>query len=109
MTPGKSASQAGHAYLGAFIQATGHDAGFRQQAQEYASEQPGTKVCLQASLDEVLRLKDRADQLGLPNFLVVDSGHQAFNNGLETTTAWGFGPCTREQAKPIVKKLKLHP
>lgn len=108
MSPGKSASQAGHAYLGAFLEATGHDAGFRQQAQDYASQQPGTKVCLQAPLSKVLLLKEKADQLGLPNFLVTDSGHQAFNNGVETITAFGLGPCTREQAKPIVKNLKLH-
>lgn len=107
MDPGKSASQAGHAYLGSFIKASGHDSGFKQQADEYAKLSPGTKVCLQASLREVLKLKDEADQLGVPNFLVIDSGHQVFNQGLPTVTAWGVGPLTREQAKPLVGKLRL--
>ena len=104
MTPGKMASQAGHAYLGAFLETQRSNS---VQAAEYASESPGTKVCLQGSLPQILKAHAQAKALGVPFFVVIDSGCQNFFEGAPTLTAFGFGPATDEQVKPITKKLKL--
>ena len=104
MTPGKMASQAGHAYLGVFLDAQRSNS---VQAAEYASESPGTKVCLQGSLPQIAHALSQAKALGVPFFVVIDSGCQNFFEGAPTLTAFGFGPATDEQVKPITKKLKL--
>lgn len=107
MDAGKAASQAGHAYLGAYLESAASYGLFRDQASEYACQKPGTKVCLSATLREIQDIKYRADAANLPNFLVVDSGCSNFYDGLPTVTALGIGPATRDQVKPLIKKLKL--
>jgi peptidyl-tRNA hydrolase len=77
MSPGKCASQAGHAYLGAFLQA---QSSTPQIAADYAADLPGTKVCLQASLTALIR---------------------------PTITALGFGPSVKSQIPKFITKLKL--
>ncbi len=52
MTPGKIASQAGHAYLGAFLRCQELNP---QLLAEYLKDFPGTKVCLNGkNLDALL-------------------------------------------------------
>jgi len=104
MSPGKIASQAGHAYLGAFLDATTKTPAV---ASAYAQEAPGTKVCLHGSLSAILKAADEAARLGVPHFLVVDSGCANFFNGEPTVTALGLGPATREQSHSITKKFNL--
>ena len=104
MSPGKCASQAGHAYLGAFLQA---QESHSQIAADYAADLPGTKVCLQASLTALIRAKAEAEQAGLPTFLVVDSGCANFFAGRPTITALGFGPSVKSQIPKFITKLKL--
>lgn len=108
MEAGKVASQAGHAYLGAFLRASSSVEAFSVQAREYSLLEPGTKVCLQASLQKILMTQEKLISLGLPHFLVVDSGHQSFYNGVSTVTALGIGPLYQHQAKPVVGKFRLH-
>jgi peptidyl-tRNA hydrolase len=64
-------------------------------------------VCLNGSLEQILQAKVKADMLGVPNFLVVDSGCEDLNDGAPTVTAWGVGPLNSRQAKPLVKRFRL--
>ncbi len=105
MEPGKIASQAGHAYLGAFIHAD------KDTQLEYHFEfpaSPGTKVCLAVkNLAHLLRAKEEAEAAGVPVYLVTDSGCTNFFNGEPTVTALGIGPATKEQVKHITKRFQL--
>lgn len=104
MAPGKIASQAGHAYLGAYLQAIQTHP---QTATDYHRDGLGTKVCLQASFSQILAAKDAAEQAGLPTFLVVDSGCADFFEGKPTITALGIGPANIDQLPKKIRKLQL--
>jgi peptidyl-tRNA hydrolase len=105
MSPGKAASQAGHAYLGAFLAAHSQTP---ETALQYASDLPGTKVCLEARNEEdILRIQDSLRQHNIPHFLVVDSGCPNFFDGQPIITAIGFGPSLKHAVKPVTKRLKL--
>lgn len=106
MSPGKLASQAGHAYVGAFISTQDS-----QRIAEYHQElpaSPGTKVCLKAkNLDHILKAKDLAQAAGIPHFLVTDSGCSNFFDGQPIVTALGIGPATKAEVHHITKKFQL--
>lgn len=104
MSPGKCASQAGHAYLGAFLEA---QKSTPEIAEAYCADLPGTKVCLQAGLSHLLRAKAELEQAGIPTFLVVDSGCPNFFDGRPTVTALGFGPASRSQLPKFINRLQL--
>ncbi len=106
MPPEKMASQAGHAFLGAFLQC--HDPSVLAQYHKDFPESPGTKVCLAArSLAELLHAEQSARVAGLPAFRVVDSGCENFFGGQPVITALGIGPATKAQIQHLTKKLKL--
>ncbi len=72
MTPGKIASQAGHAYLGVFLRCQELNP---QLLAEYLKDFPGTKVCLNGkNLDALLRAQAEAEASGIPCSLITDSG-----------------------------------
>jgi len=104
MSPGKLCSQAGHAYLGAFIEAS-------KQAPHataaYLADSPGTKVTLQATEQQLLRAELELQGAGIPSFKMIDSGHLPFFNGKPTLTSLGFGPCTADQLPQYIKRLQL--
>ncbi len=103
MTPGKIASQTGHAYVEAIKQEGQHCAA-------YLEEEPGTKICLGAKSESDLRkAADWLKQNGIPHSIITDSGHVAFFEGVPTVTALGFGPCLRHEVKALTKKFKLLP
>lgn len=105
MVEGKKISQAGHAYLGAFINANAE----LQSAYhaEYPTH-PGTKVCLEAkNLHHLLRAKEEAEAAGIPTYLVTDSGCENFFGGEPTITALGLGPACKDQIKQITKRYQL--
>ena len=102
MSAGKLASQAGHAYLGAFQAAQGSP-----EHAAYASLSPGTKVCLQGDLEQIGRAVEKLTQAGIPHYLVIDSGCPNFFNGTPVLTAIGFGPTAQAVARKITKGLKL--
>ena len=104
MTPGKSASQAGHAYLGAFIEASKKTPDI---AAAYAADLPGTKVALQASTERIYRARLELQQAGIPHFVTIDSGCPDFFNGEPILTSIGFGPCTSRQLPKYIRKLQL--
>ena len=105
MGQGKTASQAGHAYLGAFLNANS------DLQKEYHSEfpqHPGTKICLAAkNLHHLLRAKEEAEAAGIPAYLVTDSGCENFFGGEPTVTALGLGPASKNQIKNITKRFQL--
>jgi peptidyl-tRNA hydrolase, PTH2 family len=106
MTPGKIASQSGHAFLGAFLQCR-DDSRLGEYHKDFP-QSPGTKVCLQArNLDQLLRAEQLARDAGLSIFRVVDSGCENFFGGRPIITALGIGPATRKEIQHITKKLKL--
>lgn len=104
MSPGKCASQAGHAYLGAFLEA---QQSRPEVAEAYCTDGLGTKVCLQAGLNHLLRTKEELGQAGIPTFLVVDSGCSNFFDGRPTITALGFGPVVKSQLPKFINRLQL--
>lgn len=104
MNAGKVASQAGHAYLDAYIQALELQPAI---AHEYKCDGHGIKVCLAvASLDALLLAKSKAKEAGLPHALITDSGYTVFD-GQSTITALGIGPVRKEQIKHITGALPL--
>ncbi len=106
MGPGKIASQAGHAYLGAFLQCK--DSKITQAYHSEFPESPGTKICLCVdTLDQLLNAEQQAKEAGLSFFRVVDSGCKNFFNGEPTITALGIGPATKNQIKHITGRFKL--
>jgi len=106
MSAGKLASQAGHAFLGAFLQCP--DAEPLSRYHKDFPKSPGTKVCLKArNLSQLLHAEQAARDTGLSVFRVVDSGCENFFGGKPVITAVGFGPATKDQVQHITRKLQL--
>ncbi len=106
MAPGKLTSQAGHAFLGAFVQCK--DSELRAEYHKGFPHSPGTKVCLRArNLDQLLGAEFAALAAGLSVFRVIDSGCENFFGGQPVITALGIGPATKEKIQHITKKFQL--
>lgn len=105
MSAGKIASQAGHAYLGAFLKCQELNP---QSLAEYLKDFPGTKVCLQSpDLDSLLRAQAEAEASGIPCSLIIDSGCPNFFDGKPIITAIGLGPAKSHQIKHITRRFQL--
>ena len=59
------------------------------------------------SLYAIERAKEALQQMGIPHFLVVDSGCPNFFNGEPVVTALGFGPARKHQLPKITKRFNL--
>jgi len=96
MSAGKMAAQASHASLGAFLRADSRKiADWQEQGQK--------KVVVKA--DDLIKLKQVADDLEIANFLVKDAGLTELEAG--TMTALGLGPDQEEKIDKITGGLKL--
>jgi peptidyl-tRNA hydrolase, PTH2 family len=105
MSPGKIASQAGHAYLGAFLKCQDLNPSVLA---EYLKSFPGTKVCLKAKhLAALLRAQAQAQSARIPCSLITDSGCPNFFNGQPIITALGLGPANENQIKHITRRFEL--
>lgn len=104
MSKGKAASQAGHAYLGAFLHAQKLNTPY---VAPYGLQAPGTKVCLHGSISELEQAVLSAKELGIPHFLVVDSGCNNFYDGKPIVTALGIGPCPRHIINSVTGTFQL--
>lgn len=104
MKAGKCASQAGHAFLDAFLLARQCDPG---RCDAYRLHRHGTKVVLNASYERLLYLYRKARQLGLPVAPVIDEGCPNFFDGEPVLTALGLGPLTRREASQLLGGLPL--
>ena len=109
MPPGKLASQAGHAFLEAFLTA---QKASPATAALYAADPPGTKVVLRARhLYDIERVRHECARLGIPHALITDSGHvlPPHFTGAPIVTALGFGPATRDEVGRLTRGLALVP
>ena len=107
MDAGKTASQAGHAYLGAYINPSQDPSVLAEYHKDYP-QSPGTKVCLACkNLPALLRAEAEAIEAGIPTFKVIDSGCENFFGGRPIVTALGIGPATRDQIRHITKRFQL--
>ena len=96
------ASQAGHAYLGAYLDAP------KNIQEKYHEAGIGTKVCLSCPNVETLeRVYNQAKSHGLSAVFIEDSGSNTCFNGVTTATAVGIGPINKSDAK-FLKKFQLH-
>jgi peptidyl-tRNA hydrolase len=93
-TAGKTASQAGHAFLDSFLKSP------PEITRAYLADGGGTKVVLAVDSEKRLRqVYDCATQAGLPCSLIIE------DDG--TATAAGIGPAARDSIRPITKRLSL--
>jgi len=58
-------------------------------------------------LHGLTRALEDAERLGVPHFVVVDSGCANFFDGQPTITALGIGPAKRSEVKTIIGRFKL--
>jgi peptidyl-tRNA hydrolase, PTH2 family len=108
MSPGKAASQAGHAFLDTFHKCREDDP---LRALEYQGDSHGTKVVLVArTLEQMMKAKHLAEHNGIPCALITDSGHvmPPHFDGTPVVTALGIGPCRREEIHAITKRFQLY-
>lgn len=109
MSPGKQASQAGHAFLDAYLAAQE----IRPDvALEYRGDSHGTKVVLRAkNQEQLLRAFEKAKAAGIPCALIIDSGHvmPPHFTGDPIVTALGIGPATRSEVARITGSFALAP
>jgi peptidyl-tRNA hydrolase len=107
MEAGKIASQAGHAFLGAFISPKNTPAIINEYHSDFPNS-PGTKICLKCpTLPALLQAEAEAIEQGIPSFKVIDSGCPNFFGGRPVITALGIGPATKEQISHITNKFRL--
>lgn len=107
MSPGKLASQAGHAYLNSYLKCLEADPQLAQEYQGYSGI--GTKVCLKATLPKILAAHELAIKQGIPCDLIIDSGHimLPYFNGDPIITALGIGPVLRQDIRHITKRFQV--
>ena len=109
MPPGKLASQAGHAFLDAYLASLS----LRPEiAAAYCEPGGRTKVTLLApTLNDLLRAKCEAEDAGLPCVLIIDEHHvlPPFFDGSPIVTALGIGPARRSEVRRITHRLALVP
>ena len=100
MRKGKMVAQGAHASMGAYMACEANvGMGWTQTG--------STKICVGVdSKEELLEILDKAEDAGLPNWLVVDKGLTEFG-GVPTMTAIAIGPAKAEEIDKITGELKL--
>ena len=99
LTKGKVAVQAAHASILSYERASTRD-------RERWKEQGQKKVVLKVySLEELNKLRDAAEGLGLPCAIVEDAGLTEVPPG--TVTALGIGPASAKEIDKVTEHLKL--
>lgn len=99
LSKGKLAVQVAHATLEAYKKS---DPEIRREWEAQGSKKVVVKV---EGLKELLRVKEKAGQCGLPCSLIKDAGRTELPPG--TTTALGIGPCETKRLDKITGKLKM--
>ncbi|RYD72598.1 MAG: peptidyl-tRNA hydrolase [Verrucomicrobiaceae bacterium] len=107
MSPGKTAAQAGHAYLNTYLKAL---VDRPEEAAAYQADGLGTKVCLRATSEyKLMRAYEDAMAAGLPCSLIIDQHHvlPPHFDGSPIITALGIGPARRDEVRQITKRFSL--
>ena len=110
MNIGKIASQAGHAYLNAYLQTLDKNA-----EKAYAYLNSPTKVCLGANEKEFFKLSYLLDKNNIDYVKVVDPDFTILDNRVirndgnfePACTGIGIGPISKVECPNVIKKLKL--
>ncbi len=107
MSPGKLASQAGHAFCDSLKEA---EKTHPTNVENYRNEGlGGSKITLEAkNQNQLLRAYNEALLAGIPCSIVVDKNHimPPHFNGEPIITALGIGPCTQSEIKHITKRYQ---
>ena len=104
MSPGKLASQIGHAFH------LGYKNALEQRpliTANYEGTGCGTKICMYAkNLTQLIRAYRDCQRLGLPCVLIIDRGHvlPPHFDGQPIITALGIGPVYRDEAHEVTKR-----
>ena len=105
MSPGKMASQAGHAFTNTLLKSYEKDPILVQNYQ--GPDGIGTKVVLDGhNLGQLLQAFKKATEADIPCALITDTGHSINGtpfNGEPIVTALGIGPACRSEIKHITK------
>jgi len=107
MTPGKMASQAGHAYVNAYVNSLTERPDI---AEFYQRDGIGTKVKLVAkNQEQLLRAYEACKAEGIPCSLIIDQHHimPPHFTGEPIITALGIGPARKHEVKHITKRFSL--
>ena len=97
LSKGKLAAQVGHAAVSAALRSP-HRASWMREGQKKS-------VLKCASLDELLALKEKAENMGLTTALIEDAGRTQIPSG--TITCLGIGPDKEKIIDEVTGDLKL--
>lgn len=102
LSKGKTAAQAGHAAVAAAEEARKH----RKEWFEGWFEEGQSKIAVKVKNEkEICELETAANELGLPNALIVDRGLTEIPPG--TVTCLGIGPAPAERVDKLTGELCL--
>src|SRR3989344_9533879 len=96
---GKLAVQVAHASVDAVLKSD------RKNIAKWKLEGMPKIVCKVADLDEMLKYKDQAEELGLVTSLITDAGKTTVAPG--TITCLGIGPDKAERIDKVTGKLQI--
>ena len=102
LSKGKIAAQAGHAAVSAAIEARTH---YRNWFKAWILEGQRKIAVKVKNEKDLLKFKEYAVDLGLPNALIVDKGLTEIPEG--TITCLGIGPAPAEKIDRLTGELKL--
>ena len=108
MGKGKIGAQCGHATLGSFRACHKQMKGSKYWTKVYEKWQWGgqKKICVKVQgEDALIQVKQMADKLGIPNYLVADAGHTQIAAG--SLTVCGIGPVESAHVHAITGDKKL--
>lgn len=113
MRRGKEIAQGAHASMAALLQGLtiDEDGAVRLQVWPEARQWlqgAFTKIAVKVqSEEELLAVRDKAVEAGIPHALIQDAGRTEFH-GVPTYTALAVGPASAEQLAPVTGDLKLY-
>lgn len=102
MGKGKLCAQVAHASLSSFLETKKK---FPNWCEEWLKEGQKKIVLKVGSLEELLEIKRKFDELNIPNALILDAGCTQLPPG--TITCLGVGPAPEEILDKVVGNLKL--
>lgn len=103
MSEGKKISQVSHALIETLDVARND---YPERFFGYRHDPPGTKLVLKATEREIRNLLEKAEDLNLPCYLMIDSPPTTEGTEHKVTSA-GFGPLTSKESRLLRKQSLL--